>query len=401
MYRNRNVSTVIVASIFNSFAFSILWFSTTWLVYGLGGSNTVLGQILGVTSLLSIFSSFIASYLADRYRKDVIVIIGGIIGLMGIYLLSVSHSLTTVFIGQLLSSIGSGSSHPIVVAILSDSLPSKNRTKVFGTQFLLSESSSAVGSIVGFFVYQGMSSADIGSLNLDLIRLMMSIAFFSYLMVIILYALFLRDKHAIASEEEGSVSNASGDSFVKGALSIVGLSLLSAFIIGFGAGISIPYFPRFFFDIYKIDLASLSLLMSGVSIFTALWGKFTANMAHHVGHIKIIVLNQIVSVTLLYILATYPPIYFALATLIIRNAVMNGVGSVATSVLMEYSPRSYRSKISAINEISWLVFFSLGNIIGGRAVDLYGFRIPIISTATLYLIATILYVQIGRIIKST
>ncbi len=137
-----------------------------------------------------------------------------------------------------------------------------------------------------------------------------------------------------------------------------------------------------------------------MSVFTAIWGKVISNLADRYGQIELIVVNQLVSVTLLFVLSTYPPVFLAFSTLVIRNAVMNGVGPIANAVLMEYTPRIQRAKITALNQVSWQVSFSIGNIIGGIVVDSIGFRIPIITTASLYLISTILYWQIRRVIEN-
>ncbi|MFV2014679.1 MAG: MFS transporter [Candidatus Heimdallarchaeota archaeon] len=419
IYKNPNVKWILIQGIFSSIGGSILWFSTTWLIYGLGGSNRDLGRILGLATLIGLVGSLIISGLADRFRRDVLIWLGGLFLLVGSYMLATSENLDDVFVGQIIVSIGALSLFPIIVALFADSIPAENRNKVFGTQFLLSNSASAIGNLVGYFIFKGMDTEEIASLDVELIKFSILIATLTQV-IAFSFMLLLKDRNTVSEAEEGTIASnyirenkntrtefgrnwyktgiIDRSEFAPGSLQIISLSLVSAYIIGMGAGISIPYFPRFFFDIYKIDLADLSILFAFMTLITALWGKVNTNLADRFGRVELIVANQLISVTLLVLLSTYPPLIFALLTLIVRNAAMNGVGPVATAIQMEYSPRKYRSKINALNMVAWVVLFSVGQMIGGWLVDNYSFRLPILITASLYFLSTIFYWRIGKVI---
>ena len=245
---------------------------------------------------------------------------------------------------------------------------------------------------------------DIAAIDPQLLRISLVIGTV-FVIIAFLTSFKIRDSKALSVEEEGSVASvfeqnqiATGwkDVFAPNALKVVGITLVSGLFIGFGAGTSVPYFPRFFFDIYYIDLSNLSLIFGVLTILTATWGKINSNLGDRYGRVKMIVVNQMLAVILLYILATYPPIGFALLALIVRNAVMNATGPLNTAILMEFTPRRFRSITSSLTQIGWSLFFGFGQIFGGRLVDNIGFRIPFTITATLYLIATFLYLIIGR-----
>ena len=344
-----------------------MWFGSIWLIYGLGGSNSDLGFIIGFSSIISIFSTLLSSYLADKYRYDLVVFVGIFIGIVGVFIISFATSLQAVFIGQIFTAIGFSIVGPVEIAILAGSLQTSNRTKAFGTQFLIQEGFAAIAGIIGYFIYNSIDTNSIATINLGVLRL---IIFFCGILAcceLVILIFLLRDKHMIkqsskskatseydqtrTSNEDGLIADyrpyhskkstvkerllSVKSQFPPGGFSVVIISLFIAYLIGTGAGITIPFLPRFFFDIYSVSLAELSLLMAVVSIFTAIWGKINANLATRFGKVQIIVLNQSISVLLLYMLAIYPPLYLALSALIIRNAVMNGVGPVATAILMD------------------------------------------------------------------
>lgn len=383
----------------------MLWFSTGWLIYGLGGNNSDLGMIFGVSSIFGLGASFLGSFLADRHRNDIIIWIGGFLSIIGAFILSQSNTLRIIFAGLFITTIGGSLMFPVLFALFTNSTPAEDRNKVFGTQFLFTNIAWGLGNLVGYFIFKNMNTTEIENLDVNLIRyslllgaILELIAFLSLLMIRDKFAIKLEDEKSVASDYTMTVIDQKkkklSEDFSPGALTIIILTLISGFIVGFGAGITIPYLPRLFFDIYQIDLSNLSLLLGFMTFFTAIWGKINADLADKFGRIELIVTNQMVSVTLLVVLSTYPPVYFAFLTLIVRNAVMNGVGPLTNAVQMEYSPRKYRSRINAMNTISWSLFFAIGQILGGYLVDQIGFRIPILMTASLYFIATLCFWQI-------
>ncbi len=409
-YRNINVIIILLGGAFLSISMAISSFSTTWLIYAFGGSNADLGRILGISTLIGSLFTLFSSYIGDRYSKIMVLSISVSIGIIGIFMIAYSNSLQMIFYGSIISSIGVNASWPVLFALFTDSVHSSERNRVFGTQFLISNISYAGGNFITYFLFINMKSTEIKNLDISLIKFSLQMSAYIFLIAGTLL-FFIRNKHIISEKDEGSVASnyiinkTENDTkvfdknhFAPGALKILILSLLSSYIIGAGAGITIPYLNRFFFDIYKVDLSSLSMLFGIMTIITAIYGKIISNLSDNYGRVELIAVNQIISVILLVILATEPPLIFAFLTLFTRNAAMNSVGPIASAIQMEYTPRKYRSQFNAINEISWAVFFSVGQILGGIVVDNFGFTIPILTTATLYFIATIFYWNIRRII---
>jgi len=405
-YANPNVRWLLVGGFFLAIAISIFWFSPTWLVYSLGGSNTDLGLVMGPAILLAIALSIVASRIADRYRTDLVLWLGSLLALVGGLTLSTAHSLEMIFVGVVVAQTGFLTLRASATALLSNSLPAAARNRVFGTQFLLNTSGWAIASLILFVIYQGQGT-DIEELDSDLIRLSLLVGA-AFAMVGVTLNFLVRDRQTLSEEDEGSVATdhdrnrPSGDEpgstgwqalrerFAPGALPIIMISLTALVIIGFGAGTSVPYFPRFFFDIYELDLSELSLAFAALTVATAIWGKMTANLADRFGRVEVIVANQVVAVLLLYSLAAYPPFWLALSTLLLRNALMNGAWPVQNSLQMEYTPRRYRSQISALSQNCFQVTFAVGQINGGLIIDGPGFRYAFIITASTYLVATML-----------
>lgn len=409
-YKNRNVQLILFGGSLHALSNSILWVLTTFLIYGLGGSNSDLGWILGTANIAGITIGFLASFLADRTRKDLILILSLLIEIIGVFILSIGTTLDMIFIGQILVSSGSTAVYPVITAYFSLSIPSNKKNRVFGTNFLFNNIASAAGGVISYFILRSENLDSITTLNLDILREVIRISMY-ILILTTLFSFLLSEKYILSELDEigtytelKTIQNTKSyhtiinpGYFEKHTLTIILLSLLSSYIIGLGAGISIPYFPRFFFDIYKIDLANLNLLFSAMIVFTAIWGKINANLADRWGRNQLIAINQMVSVLLLFLLSSIPPFSLAFLALFVRNAAMNGTGPLFNTIQMDYSPRRYRSLVNAVNSIAWGLFFSLGQIFGGRLVDYFGFSIPFIITATLYFLATLPFFKIKNL----
>ena len=389
-YRNKNILAILFVGGVGSIGGGLLWLSVTFLIYAMGGSHTDLGTIGAIAVLMSMLSTFIGAYISDRYRRDIVIWFGGLVSLSGVYLLASSQTLTDILYGQMIAQIGWGILGPPFQAIFADSTPSKDKNRVFGTSFMIQMIASAFGNIIGYVIFTVKGS------TLSIAPIKYTIwAGFGLSVVQVLGLFLIRDKQTLSVEEEQSYSDTQDtdevmfSGFSRFSLFVVVTVLASTYLIGLGAGISIPFFPKFFFDVYSLNLADLSLVFAGMTIVTGLWGKITSNLADRFGRIRMIFFTQMIAVVLLYILALYPPLILALLTILVRNAAMNSSGPLVQALMMEYTPRKWRSVVNTIMSFSWSLFFGLGNYFGGRLIDAHGYRPAFIITASLYFVGTI------------
>lgn len=411
-YANPNVRWILVGGSLIALGEGILWLAPTWLIYSLGGSNTQLGLTLGSASLIGILFSILATRWADKNRSDRVLRVASLLLVVGALVLSQAEDLWMVVPGMVLAQAGFMTLQPTAQALLSNSVPSKARNRVFGSQFLVFHVATAVANFLLFWVYQGQGN-DIDKLDTNLIQ--------SSLLLAALFAAIgtgvnfrVRDEQILTEAQEGSAASrvnpkqeVHGDTFLSrlseqfapGTFSIIYIILVSIVLIGLGAGTTVPYFPRFFFDEYGLNLSDLSLAFAGLTVFTAVWGKVTSNLADRFGRVKMVVVNQLLAVALLYSLALYPPLIIALGTLLLRNALMNGAWPVTSSLQMEYTPRRYRSQMSAITFNLFAGTFAISQMWGGWIADNVGFWALFTLTATLYLVSTTLYWRIQAIIN--
>ena len=73
---------------------------------------------------------------------------------------------------------------------------------------------------------------------------------------------------------------------------------------------------------------------------------------------------------------------------------MNASSPVTSALLTDNVPINQRARWSSISSLGWTTLFSIGNVIGGRIIDLFDFNVAFFTTASLYLIGTLILLLI-------
>ncbi len=392
---NRNVLGFLLSSPFNSIAFGLSWFTSTFMIYAFADAdkNTQLGRVGGIVAIVTLISSLAGAYISDHYRRDVMIYISYFISVFSFYQYTKADSVADVLFAQSVMSLSWGIGGPSQNALVADSTPPNLRNWVYGWLFAVSNIFLAGGNIVGYFLFSRYGQDP----NPEVLRLAMKV---SLGLAIIggIFFLLINDKHVLPAEKDIVLGEQEDEKavggFTKSGLYAVGIMLFSGYLIGFGAGLSIPFLQFFFYEEYKIKLDDLSLIFALMMVLTGFLGKWLADLGTKYGRVKMIVISQGIAVILLYALATYPPLYIAIIALLARNASMNAVGPLSQALLMDNTPRIRRSTVSLLSNIGWSLLFGVGQLIGGMLIDRYGYWIAFLITATLYLTATIMIATI-------
>ncbi|MHA1330028.1 MAG: MFS transporter, partial [Candidatus Hodarchaeales archaeon] len=131
-------------------AFSV-YIYTLSVSIGILQPNVVLGNLFTVSGLASTIFVFPSGYIADRYRRDFLIRISVVFGLLSQFLLVLSttyigmESLGLLFISQLTGGLAWGISGPAAQALIADSIEPGNRSKVFATMHFANLVAAAVG----------------------------------------------------------------------------------------------------------------------------------------------------------------------------------------------------------------------------------------------------------------
>ncbi|MFX1507512.1 MAG: MFS transporter, partial [Promethearchaeota archaeon] len=174
-------------------------------------------------------------------------------------------------------------------------------------------------------------------------------------------------------------------------LLIIIILLISNLLIGFGAGMTIKFFPIFFMKQYDMTPIPVQLIMGTTSILTGLTSIYAQKFSLKRGRAEMIFFVQGIATACLFIISFYPPILILVPIFLARGSLMNASQPLSRSILMDIVPKRNRGKVNSIQTLSWGMFWNFSAAIGGFLIGPNNnFRLCFIVTTSLYVIGTLL-----------
>jgi predicted MFS family arabinose efflux permease len=170
--------------------------------------------------------------------------------------------------------------------------------------------------------------------------------------------------------------------------------LLGQYLIGFGAGFTVPLFALYFKKIYHTTADQWGTLAS-IAKFPYFFGMYISPIvAKKIGNLKTVVYCQYLSIPFLLMTLFAPNFLVAGIGFAIRNALMNMTGPVWSSYWMGVCQPSELSTVSSFITVGWNVLNSTGTRIGGQFLEDGKHWISFTITGLTYLIASTFYITV-------
>ncbi len=164
---------------------------------------------------------------------------------------------------------------------------------------------------------------------------------------------------------------------------------LPEMIIGFGAGLTIPYFNVYFKEVWNQDPQSIGYIFMAMMAVGVLSFLLAPSLVKRFGPVKVIVGSQLLSLPFFVELALENYLWLAIIAFILRNNLMNLAQPVIKQFAQEVSLPQDRHSISTLIHTSRHIFWTAANFVAGPLIELDngGFRIVIVSTIVCYIVA--------------
>lgn len=348
--------------------------------------ESFLGLILSSRILATAAFSIPAAVIVNRWGKKKAI-------LLGVFLVPVTSMLQGYFENSLLMIIcaviqGCAMAFLMVAEgpfFMENGTPN-NRLKLFSYSF----ADNVFATMIGYFIF-GHVSEKLNIVMGSIVSLKYSIIFSALMgLVACIFAAMIKDKKiAVQKTESNFYKNAVSIIKEKGPLKFI----IYNFIIGFGAGLVVPYFNVYLK--YKVNASTdqIGIIMSLAQAAMGIGGLVTPIMAQKYGKVKTIIVCQIVSVPFLMLIAIPPSLIVVSLALFVRNALMNMSGPIVNNMAMELVQEHQRSVFASINNISSNLSRALSAVIAGFIMKYFanGYEIPYFITAVMYVAATLYF----------
>jgi len=351
-------------------------YDATWI----GTVNAV----FGVSMTLFIIP---AGILADAFGRRRFNLIGYVIMSLGVFLMALSPSVPAIIGGAAVSGFGGSLTFASSGALLAGSVPGGRLTTIFSYSYFLSTLASSLGSVTGWLP---TILGDLLGVN-RLVALQMTMAVGG--IVTLLAAaplLFVR-------EVRGESKNRSRFSFES--RGIIAKFMLVNIFIGFGAGLTIPLFPVYFWKKFGIDSGPMGTLQAISNLVAALAFLGAPKLASRVGTVRGIVTTTGASVPLLALIPLAPTFLFSAPFFVARQALINMNAPLIDSLIMRLVDEKERATASGVAQLFWNLPNSFGQPLGGFMIDKVWVDAPPFSTAAFYAVYTTTFWLMFRSIK--
>lgn len=161
-------------------------------------------------------------------------------------------------------------------------------------------------------------------------------------------------------------------------------------IIGFGAGMIMPYLNIFFKSNFTLGIASLGFCMSLMPLAMAFGGLIGPWLVKRVGQVRAMIAFQGLSIPFLATMGfsgfLIPTVMAAFA----RTLLMNASWPVYSVFMLGHFPQGQHQAVNSLYTAGWNLTFAASTRLSGRLQMDFGFTLPFLITITCYAFATLL-----------
>ena len=449
--RSRNVTLTLLYTGF-AFAGRSIWSQSVLatFVYLLRNNDpTAVGYITAVMGLMQLLSSFPAGILADSYRRDTLLRLASVLGMIAVAatLLACWHeNYVYLVVALALWGLCWGVANTSLSALFADSIPRGERSYYFTQRSILVTLGNMFGPTAALVMFSVLGDHWTVEECATVMALGQIICFPALVLLC-----FFNDKYAVNTENDNQetsnddvndsryqrcdlescrATECTGEQLRRrehqlivrlesrdqnGAAadgddndnndsepsvswwSFLRQRKLPAFIAsadligGLASGMSIRYFPLFFVNNLHLGPVIVQLLYMLSPLLNAIFMKTGQCLATRFGRLHIVVANKWVGIFfMIAMIAAYHwhlPTWCVCILYVLRTAFMNCTGALSRSMLMDHVPKEERGKWSALESVN-MFSWSGSAALGGILVGLVGLLPLFFFTATLQLIAT-------------
>jgi len=181
------------------------------------------------------------------------------------------------------------------------------------------------------------------------------------------------------------------------ATGVIGRFSLEQAIVGFGAGMFVPYVSLYFVNRLHVSPLTFGALSAVLSVAVALASLLAAPISERFGRMRASVVAQTASLPFLLALGLFPVFWLAAIAYVTRAALMALTNPPLQTFYMEAVPDERRVLASSASNVGFQMAWSLGAGAGGWLIAIAGYRRPFMTAAPCYGIgAALLVIWFGR-----
>lgn len=379
---SRNARLFLAGSFLLAMAFSVFQLMRNLYLKEVGFSEAFIGQALSVFALGSLLGAIPSALLiAKRRAKSVLAwsTLGAGIGYFGIAtLLSGWGIIGASMAAGLMMAVYQVASGPF---LMNNSSP-RERTYLFSMNFAVRTAAGVIGSIGGGYVYHfvlKLTDDPVWGYRWSLLA-----GVLMALLSIVPFAM-MREGHPTQR------TNPFAWEYVRQRKALYGKLVVPFFLVGLGAGLTIPFLNLYFRNRFGQDGDAIGWYFGVMQLFMTLGILAGPPLARKWGLVRTIVYTELASVPFMIVLAYAGHLTLAVWAFLLRAVLMNMAQPLATNFSMELVTEDEQPLVNSLTQMTWMGSWMISAALGGTMIDQFGFTVPLLVTAGLYIASAVLY----------
>jgi MFS family permease len=349
-----------------------------YIVEGLSYSKYFLGILLSASSFSSALFALPAGILGDRIGRKRCLLMGLMIMACSMTLLIIMTSQPLLIVANGFLGFGNTMAYVSFAPFMMENTTPKERVRVFSVNGALLTGGYTAGAYIGGELPSLLSLPHPEHLRMTLLIAVI----FTGCAVIPLWRITQNEKPTVRplTSRHGLTNTV-----------LMGKFLINQIIIGFGAGLIVPFFNVFFVDRLNMSVKLIGTIFALGNITTGIATFLAASVATRWGKVRSIVFTQLLSLPFLLMIAYSGQISLVTVGFIARGALMNMGGPIASAFMMEHVQPSERATVNGIVSAGWHGSWAVSNILAGSLMDRGLYQIPFLITCCLYTLSSGVY----------
>ncbi len=164
-----------------------------------------------------------------------------------------------------------------------------------------------------------------------------------------------------------------------------------SFLIGFGAGLTIPFINLYFKNDWGLNDSLIGTIFGAGQATTFIGMAVAPFLVHKYGSVKTVVAVQWLSVPFMLALAFLRFLPGVILAFLVRQTLMNMATPINDQFAMERVRPASQPLINALKMLSWTASWAFSASVGGRVLEWGSFQASFLATAVVYVIGTALF----------
>ncbi|ASJ05987.1 MFS transporter [Thermococcus pacificus] len=343
----------------------------------LGYDMSAMGTFFSIQTFTGGLFFLLAGQISLRMGYKKTLLLSAVLGLTGRLLQVAAINTYVLALGFFLVGANMGLRQPNFTALLSEEVGEERRHHAFSISFGLGTIFNAAGVLVagfapGFLTGLGISEG-------TAYRLVISLALLQFVFVI----------PALLMISDVPVKNPRINWNRELVIKILKFSFPSA-LIGFGAGITIPYMSLYFNIRFGQTLAAISGIFFFQQLAMGLGSFALPRLVNRIGPVKVITSFQSTAAFLFAIFPSVETFLLAAFLYVLRSILMNIVWPINDSFMMGFFSTEEKATAAGIRRAFSTFMRGGGNYVGGLLFAT-SLSYPFYATALLYVVATAIF----------